>query len=383
MSCEKLPENNKLSVAFIGGGVNSAVGKVHRIAIEMDQRFELVAGCFSQNSELNKRSAREYGVESERTYQSLDELLNNEVGNIDAIIILTPTHQHKKQVLTCLEKGLPVICEKALVSSAADASELQTLLEQKAGFLAVTYNYTGYPMFRELQSLIHNDKLGKIQQIHIEMPQEGFAKLNVEDEPIVPQGWRLTDEKIPTISLDLGVHLDLMIRFLVDEDLLELVAGSNTFGQFEQVIDDIWCTANYTNGLKCNIWYSKVALGYRNGLKVRVFGSKGAAEWYQEEPEYLYLADNHGQKSIIDRANPDAIISGDERYTRFKAGHPAGFIEAFANYYYDVADALKQYLHDGDYNNPYVFGINDAVEGIKMLEAIADSCSERRWINLK
>jgi predicted dehydrogenase len=375
-------KRKKISVAFLGGAYNSAVGKVHRIAIEMDQRFELVAGCFSRDSEENSKTAELYGVGEDRIYASIDDLLKNEKSQLDAIVILTPQDQHMDQVLDCLDAGLPVVCEKALVASVRDALAIRDRLAETGGFLAVTYNYTGYPMFRELGEMIRQDKLGKIQQIHIEMPQEGFSKLALDGSPIVPQDWRLRDEKIPTISLDLGVHLHMAISFLTNEKPEKLVAVGDSLGNFSQITDNIICTAKYTNNLTCNIWYSKTAFGYRNGLKVRVFGDKGSGEWFQDNPEYLNIADEYGRKFILDRASPDAKISNEDRYTRFKAGHPAGFIEAFANYYCDIADALDQYRRNNSTANPYVFGIDEALEGIMMLEAIAESCSSCSWVEL-
>ena len=376
--------SRKLRVAFLGGAYESAVGRVHRIAVEMDQRFELVAGCFSRNLETNRKSAFRYGVVPARTYSDLDELLGSESSQIDGILILTPTNQHKLHVMRCLAAGIPVICEKALVTSSEEAADIKALLLQRGGFLAVTYNYTGYPMIRELKHMIEQGRFGKIQQIHIEMPQEGFSRMDDNGAPIVPQDWRLHDGKIPTISLDLGVHLHMMVRFLTNEQPSEVVAISNTYGNFPQIIDNVSCIARYTNNLNCSIWYSKTALGHRNGLKLRLFGESGSAEWLQENPEYLQFADNHGRRIIIDRASSEVQVSNQTRYTRFKAGHPSGFIEAFANYYYDTADRLGLYL---DKNKPcpsqYVFGIDEALEGIHMLEAIADSSINKCWVNVK
>ncbi|WP_347888808.1 Gfo/Idh/MocA family oxidoreductase [Nitrosomonas europaea] len=373
----------KLRAAFLGGAYSSAAGRLHRAAVEMDQRYELVAGCFSRNSATNRDSALQYGIASERTYGSLDALLAAEMGNIDTIIILTPTGQHKSQVLRCLNAGIPVICEKALATSTDEASEIEEQLRQ-GGFLAVTYNYTGYPMVRELKRMLEQGRLGKIQQIHVEMPQEGFVRVNREGAPIVPQEWRLHDGKIPTISLDLGVHLHMLVRFLCGEKPISVVATSDSFGNFAQIIDNVSCLARYTNNINCNIWFSKTALGQRNGMKVRVYGRTGSAEWLQEAPEYLHLADNQGRRFVVDRASGEVEVCNQIRYTRFKAGHPTGFIEAFANYYYDIADVLHLYLETrSSPTNSYVFGIEETLEGFRLFDAIAESSVSQRWIDVQ
>ena len=375
--------SDRLRVAFLGVAYNSAVGRVHRVAVEMDQRFELVGGCFSRHPEANRASAVQYGLDPALVSASLDELLDRQAGQIDALVVLTPTNQHETQVLRCLGAGLPVICEKALATSSAEALAIQRQLADHGGFLAVTYNYTGYPMLRELRQMVADGRFGKIEQIHVEMPQDGFARFGNDGSPLVPQEWRLRDGRVPTISLDLGVHLHMMVRFLTDEMPVEVVATSNTYGNFGQVVDNVSCLARYTNDLHCNIWYSKTALGYRNGLKLRLFGEQGAAEWLQENPEYLTLTDRYGTKSIVDRASRDIKVANQGRYARFKVGHPAGFVEAFANYYQDTADALAAHLAGQPAAGEYVFGIKDALQGLRVLEAIADSSANRCWATVE
>lgn len=370
----------KLRLAFIGGAYESAVGRSHRIAVEMDQRFELVAGCFSRSPERSQESAIKYGVDPDRAYSDVQSLIHAEAGQIDAAVILTPQDKHFEHVTACIAGNIPVICEKALVCSPAEAVSVRKLLVERDGYLAVTYNYTGYPMIRELKEMVAAGLLGKIQQIHMEMPQEGFARLSPEGTPIIPQEWRLRDDIIPTVSLDLGVHLHMMARFLTDESPLEVVATSTSRGNFPAVIDNVQCLARYSGEIDCGLWYGKTAFGYRNGLRLRVFGDRGAAEWVQENPEYLHYADDSGGKFCLDRASKTVRIANQARYQRFKAGHPAGFIEAFANYYFDVSDDLRDYLggHRKGHNR-YVFGIDESREGLQMLAAIARSSSTHQW----
>lgn len=373
----------KLKVAFLGGAWNSAVGRVHRIAVEMDQKFELVAGCFSRHADVNVDAVERYGLHRDCVHGSLEELLERQADNLDAVVILTPTDQHAPQVLRCLEAGLPVICEKALATNSGEVAAIRDQLARQHGFLAVTYNYTGYPMLRELKHMVAEGRFGRIEQIHVEMPQDGFVRVGSDGAPLVPQDWRLRDGRVPTISLDLGVHLHMMVRFLIDAQPLEVVATSASYGNFHQVADNVSCLARYTGDISCSIWYSKTALGYRNGLKLRLFGDDGAAEWVQENPEYLQLTDRRGTKFIIDRASGEIRVANQARYSRFKVGHPSGFIEAFANYYYDAADALAAHrAGDGAWSSPYVFGVGEAMQGTRMLEAIADSSAQRCWMKV-
>ena len=247
----------------------------------------------------------------------------------------------------------------------------------------MTYNYTGYPMVRELRKLLTEGRLGRVQQIHIEMPQESYLRRDSEGGPIEPQQWRLRDQEVPMVSLDLGVHVHHLIDFLSGEKPQELVALQSSLGSFEQVVDNTMCIARYSNQLVGNIWFSKAALGHRNGLRVRVFGEEASAEWYQMEPEFLVYHDNQGRKTVVDRASPDADVSSRLRYNRFKAGHPSGFLEAFANLYWDIADALEVFQETGKQDSEFVFTVENALQGLSMFEAIARSSKDKSWQTVK
>ena len=368
-----------LKVAFVGGSYESAIGRTHRVAIELDQRLRLVAGVFSRNPDISRATSIEYGLEASDSYESIDAMLE---GNkeLDAVIILTPQDQHLTDILTCLDGGIPVICEKALVSTLKEGDKIKESLKANNGFLAVTYNYTGYPMIRELRRMVSDGYLGKIQQIHMEMPLEGFSVRNKEGQATMPQSWRLKDGDIPTLSLDLGSHLHMMGQFLIEEKAKRVVATSSTLGSFKSVVDNVSCLVKYSNEVDGSIWYGKTALGYRNGQRVRIFGSRGSAEWVQSDPENLYIADAKGNKYIVDRGSPGIKIATKARYQRFKVGHPAGFIEAFANYYFDVADSLVSHLKNKQYvANEYVFGLEESLDGLSLLTAISTSAESEAW----
>nr|VFK33421.1 MAG: hypothetical protein BECKMB1821G_GA0114241_11562 [Candidatus Kentron sp. MB]VFK35940.1 MAG: hypothetical protein BECKMB1821I_GA0114274_11662 [Candidatus Kentron sp. MB]VFK77574.1 MAG: hypothetical protein BECKMB1821H_GA0114242_11682 [Candidatus Kentron sp. MB] len=235
----------------------------------------------------------------------------------------------------------------------------------------------------ELKDWIDKGRLGRLARIHIEMPQDGFIRLDPSDRPIPPQPWRLADGEIPTLSLDLGVHLHHIISFLSRERPLELVATQSVHGAFRQVVDNTVCIARYSNDLECHLWFSKAALGYRNGLKVRVFGELGAAKWRQMTQESFLYCDNRGRESLIDRAHVDAEVASLPRYNRFKAGHPAGFLEALANLYCDIADALVSGKQNGGYASEYVRDASHAVEGLVMLEAMTRSARTHGRVDIE
>lgn len=369
-----------IRLACIGGSIDSAVGRAHQVALSMDLKFKVVSGIFSRNKDLNIKSAVSYGISPDRAYEDIDTLLEKEIDSIDAVLIITPTDQHAEQVRKCIEKKVFVICEKALATSSEEISRLAMLSKEYQSGVAVVYNYLGYPMLRELKNIIQAGKLGQIQQIHIEMPQDGFARLKQDNTPNVPQSWRLKDfPKVSAVSLDLGTHVHSIIKFLTDLSPEKLIAKCESLGNFSEIIDNVNCIALYDNGLSCNIWYGKVALGYRNGLKVRVFGDIGAAEWIQEFPEQILITDVYGSKRTIDRGNNDVKIASQSRYTRFKVGHPTGFIEALANFYWDVYETFQDAKKTNRPYNGGIYSIEAALEGLKMMEAIDRSSRSEKW----
>lgn len=370
--------NKPFSIGFIGGAVDSAVGYVHFAASIMDNKWKLEAGCFSRKKESNIKSTETYGVSSDRTYDSWQDLVKNEKEKIDAIAVLTPTPEHFDIVKGCIEAGIPVICEKALVANPDDARELIKIRDKNKGFLAVTYNYSGYPMVRELKNLIKNGKLGKILHFNVEMPQEGFIRVDSKGNKPKPQSWRLSDKEIPTIYLDLATHLHELIDYTINEKPLSTIADQESDGWFKDIIDNVNCLCRYTNNIQGQIWFSKSALGHRNGLKLRIYGSEASAVWEQVNPEELVLSYANGQREILDRASC-VEISNQQRYTRFKAGHPAGFIEAFANLYSDIAQALKDYKENGKWSSDEVFSVELALEGLNLFEAMVKSTHTKKW----
>jgi predicted dehydrogenase len=378
-------KNTYFEIGFIGGAINSAVGTTHKIATQMDGRFRLVAGCFSRDIKINNETGQIWAVDPSRVYRDWQTMLEKEREQLDAVVILTPTPDHMPIIEKALRLGYPVISEKALTKSVEEAKRLKDIIDKEGSFLSVTFNYTGYPTLRELRQRIKRGDLGNINQVLIEMPQEGFIRLGNNGKPIIPQNWRLSDYEIPTISLDLGVHIHNIISFVTDSEAIEVIAINNSFGNFKQIVDDIHAIARFTDHIVCNIWFSKSALGYRNGLRIRVFGTEGSAEWIQHNPEELTLNNRAGEKKVIIRGQNDLLLLNDPRYNRFKSGHPAGFIEAFANLYSDIYDSLYHYKyhHRHDYQNEYTFGINDALKGLVFLSALHQSFKEHKWINVK
>jgi predicted dehydrogenase len=371
-------QDEPIELGFIGGSLSSAVGYTHFNASRLDGRFKVAAGCFSRDSELNSKTGRAFGLDNQRVYTNWQALLEAERGRLGALVVLTPTPSHLDVVLSALDLGYAVICEKALGTSSDECTRISSAVNQKGGYLAVTYNYSGYPMVRELRRMIGDGRFGLIQQIQVEMPQESFARLNAK-----PQAWRCRDYSVPTVSLDLGVHVHHLVHFLSGGlKPLSVVADQASYGALASVVDNVYCIARYEQDMRVQAWWGKTALGHRNGLRIRVYGEHASAEWFQMDPEVLRWADNVGHHYLLDRGSSEAIVAQEVRYNRFKAGHPSGFIEAFANLYVDFAEELAALRLGQRISSAYVFGANHASDGLRLMEAINKSSRLNTWVAL-
>lgn len=161
------------------------------------------------------------------------------------------------------------------------------------------------------------------------------------------------------------------------------MADETSFGWFPQVVDNISCIARFKSGMRCQMWYGKSAIGHRNGLRVRVYGTKASAEWFQMNPEEFLFHTIDGDRIIIDRVSSNVKVSNQYRYNRFKAGHPAGFVEAFGNLYFDIAEKLTQYKLDGNHKIDWSYDVEQATIGLEVFEAIKTSSKENRWIEIR
>lgn len=363
-------------LAFIGGGSESIAGYPHYIASQMDKRFEVVAGVFSSNEESNAQTAQRWKVPA--YYATVDELIKHERDNIDAVSILTPTPLHFEALQTLLQANIPIICEKPLVSSLEEVQALEQIYDPQQHFLVVTNNYSGYPMLRELKQKIVDGELGDILQVRLQMPQESF--LRPPKSVKYPQKWRLQDGFIPMISLDLGTHLHHLAYFLLGEEPDNVMATYNRFAEYD-VIDDVNIALEYQSGIKGHLWYSKTALGNRNGLHVEVYGKKASAAWHQENPEKLAFSYYTGQKTIIDRGS-DIDMLPNPLYHRMTPGHPSGFIEAFANLYNDIANCLDDFYAQKPIESDYVYGLAHAKSCTTMLHHASVSHQKKAWVKL-
>ncbi|RCW22048.1 putative dehydrogenase [Ciceribacter lividus] len=377
----------KIRLGMVGGGQGAFIGGVHRMAARIDDHFDLVAGALSSTPEKSLASGRELGLDPARCYGSFEEMAEKEAARpdgIEAVSIVTPNHVHYPAAKAFLERGIHVICDKPLTSNLEDARKLKAVADKSRALFILTHNYTGYPMVRHARELALNGELGEIRIVQMEYPQDWLA------EPIEQTGqkqaaWR-TDPKQSGAggsTGDIGTHAYNLGCFVSGLELDELAADVHTFVAGRKLDDNAHVMLRFKGGAKGMLWCSQVATGHENGLKLRVYGSRGGIEWTQADPNYLWFTRLGEPKQLITRAGAGAGASA-ARVTRIPSGHPEGYLEAFATIYSEAAAAITA-ARSGTAVDPAVVypTIDDGVKGVAFVEAcIASSKQNGAWVKV-
>ena len=367
----------KYRLAFVGGGISSTIGKIHSIATTIDRRWKISSGFFSRNKNINLKTAKLYGVDENRVYQNFDKFLILEKDKIDAIVLLVPTPARLKYLLKIFKFKIPVISEKPLIDNYEGFKKLN---KYKKNFLRVTYNYTGYPLVKELSELIIKKYLGKIKQIHFEMPQDAFTITTSKN--IKPKKWRLRDHYVPNISHDLGSHILSLTYYLLGEYPSEVMCNYFKSSKYKNLIDNGYFWIKFKSGISGTYWISKSVPGIRNGLKLKIIGEKKSAHWFQMRPEELKICNENGSIEIIDNLTFQ-LKANSKKYNRYKVGHPSGFLEAFANMYSDYSDEFTDFKKNKNHKkNKRFFNLKNSEKIARFFESASKSHKKKRWVKI-
>jgi predicted dehydrogenase len=380
--------NGPIRLGMVGGGQGAFIGGVHRIAARMDGEFVLVAGALSSDPARAKASAAELGLDPERSYASFAEMAKAEAkrpDGIEAVSIVTPNNMHFPPAKAFLEAGIHVICDKPLTSTLADAKKLAALVEKSGKVFVLTHNYTGYPMVRQAREMVEKGVLGDIRVVQVEYPHDWLTE-KVEDTGAKQAVWR-TDPKQSGAGGavgDIGTHAYNLARFVTGLELDTLAADLTSFVKGRPLDDNVNVLLRFKGGAKGMLWASQVAPGHENGLKLRVYGTKGGLEWTQADPNYLWYTPFGEPKRLITRGGAGAGVAAG-RVTRVPPGHPEGYLEGFANIYAEAARAIRAARKKGGkLPKDVIFPtVEDGVEGVAFIEACVKSSKKNgAWTKL-
>ena len=374
----------RIRYGMVGGGPGSFIGGVHRRAARLDGEIELVCGAFDIDPVKSKGMAKELYLPEDRCYLNYEEMFEKESKlpegeRMDFVSICTPNHLHYTIAKAAMEHGFNVLCEKPMTLTIEDAESLAEMVKKTGAVFCLNHNYTAYPVVRAARDMVKAGQLGEIRRIMVEYPQGWLADVVTSDN--MQGSWR-TNPKTTGVSCcmgDIGSHAENLSEFITGLKITEICAGIKNFVPGRSGLDDDGdVLLRFNNGAEGVLSASQIAVGEENALRIRIYGSKAAIEWRQENPETLIMKFNNGPQQIF-RRNWAGFAA---KWSRIPAGHPEGFFEALANIYTDFAHAIDAKLEGKPYQSEFPT-VWDGVRGVKFIHKVVASAKEGKWLKIE
>jgi predicted dehydrogenase len=377
----------KLRLAMIGGGQGAFIGAIHRMAAALDGLYELTAGAFSSDAEKSRATGVLLGLPTERVYDSYQELIAQEqqrpeAKRVQVIAIVTPNHLHFEPARLALESGFHVILDKPMTFNLAEAKELRQVAASSGRKLCLTHTYTGYPMVKEARQLIAAGTLGAIRKVYVEYPQ-GWLSSFVEGSDNKQAIWRTDPSRSGVAGAmgDIGTHAFNLLEYVSGLQVEKLCADINVVVPGRRLDDDGAVLLKLSGGASGVLVATQVAAGEENNIRIRAYGDQGGLEWQQADANTL-LVRWLDRPAEIRRTGTGYVSSFAQHNTRTPAGHPEGYLEAFANLYRNFALTLQADLA-GEAAPPEALdypGLEAGIRGMAFIEnVITSGQSEMKW----
>lgn len=378
----------KLRMGMVGGGAGSFIGGVHRKAAAIDGMIDLVCGAFSSSVDKSITSGKELNLEESRCYGTFEEMILKEKElpediRMDFVSIVTPNHMHFSPAKFALENGFHVVCDKPVTLNLEEALELEQVIKKSGKLFALTHNYTGNSMVKQARAMVAKGELGEIRKIQAQYLQ-GWLSTDLESTGQKQAAWRVDPKRsgIGGALGDIGTHTENLIEYITGLEIDELAADLGVFGKGRTLDDDVNMLIRMKNGAKGSISVSQIALGEENNLAIKVYGTKGSLEWHQENPNELITRWLDEPKKIY---TPNGVGLHEEalEVCRIPAGHPEGYLEAFATVYKNFAVHLSGILGGKEIAKTDYPGVEEGIRGLKFIYAAVQSNKENAsWIKV-
>jgi predicted dehydrogenase len=377
----------KLRMGMVGGGPGAFIGEVHRKAARMDGMIELVAGAFDADPAKSQEMGEIQNLDPKRVYDTYQDMVKAEAAlpedeRIDFVAVTTPNNLHYPIAKAFLDAGFNVVCEKPMTMDVEEAKALKEAVEQSGKVFALLHNYTGYPMVKQARYMVKEGMLGKIQKIVVEYPQDWLLE-RIEATGQMQASWRTDPKQAGAGGClgDIGTHAENLAGYITGLEIEELCADLTSFVEGRPLDDDVNILLHYDNGARGVLHSSQISTGQENNLNIRVWGTKGAILWFQENPNYLYYFQQGKPVQIYRRGN-DYLCNAAQRANRIPPGHPEAFLEAFSNIYKNASDTMRAQMVG---NEPTELeldfpNVDDGLKGMQFIETVvASSKSDKKW----
>ena len=376
-------DDGRIRLGMVGGGEGAFIGAVHRIAARLDDRFRLVAGCFGSTPERSAAFGAALGLPPDRVHGTAARMAlaeSRRADGVQAVAVVTPNHLHLDHARPFLARGIHVICDKPLAATLPQARAMARAARESRALFVLTHTYAGYAMVRQAREMVAAGMLGDLRIVQVEYAQDWLT------DPVESTGnrqaeWRTDPARagIGGALGDIGTHAFHLAGFVTGHEPEALAADLSSFGPGRRLDDNAHVLLRYAGGARGMLWASQVAPGAGNGLRLRVFGSRGGIAWAQEDPEVLWHTPHGEPTRRLVRGGPGTGAAA-ARVSRVPAGHPEGYLEAFANLYADAADAIRAQEAGLPLPEPSLPGLEDGLRGMEFVAACVRS--RGRWVRL-
>ncbi|MFJ7332706.1 Gfo/Idh/MocA family oxidoreductase [Streptomyces sp. NPDC101110] len=350
-----------LRVGLVGYGLAGSVFHAPLIAATEGLVLDTVV-----TSNPERRQQARAGFPDVRLAATPDELFAR-AAELDLIVVASPNKTHVPLARTALEAGLPVVVDKPVAGTAAEARELAALAEERGLLLSVFQNRRWDNDFLTLRKLLAEGELGDVWRF-----ESRFERWR----PKPKGGWRESGDpaEIGGLLYDLGSHV-------VDQALVLFGPAASVYAETDirrpgaETDDDTFIAITHTGGVRSHLYVS--ATTAQLGPRFRVLGSAAGYVKYgldpQEaalrdglrpgpdwgaEPESLWGRVGSGESPVTGGGRPEPTLPGD---------YPA--------YYAAVAKALLE-------GAPNPVTAREAAAALDVLEAARRSALEKVTVTL-
>jgi predicted dehydrogenase len=381
----------KLRLGMVGGGKDAFIGAVHRIAARMDGLYEIVCGVFSSDAGKSAITGSELGLAASRVYGSYKEMFEKELllpvdERMQVVSIVTPNHLHFEPAKMAMENGFHVILDKPITFSLAEAKQLKEVISSTGCLFCLTHTYTGYPMVKEARQQLLSGRFGKIRKVYVEYPQ-GWLSTFLEGTDQKQAAWRTDPARsgIAGCMGDIGTHAFNLAEYVSGLTTTAICAALNTVVDDRLLDDDGAVLLQFNNGATGVLMATQVAAGEENNVKIRVFGENGGLEWKQEDANSL-LVKWLDKPAETHRAGTGYLSAIAAHNCRTPAGHPEGYLEAFANLYRNFALTVNATISNTTPEAAWLDfpGVEEGIRGMAFVEnVVKGSASDKKWMDFE
>lgn len=378
---------SRVRLGMVGGGRGALIGAVHRTAAAMTGDYELVAGSFSRDTRASRALAAEIGLHNDRAYDSFAAMFAAEAAlpddrRMQCVAVVTPNDSHADITCAALDAGFHVICDKPLAGHLEDALRIERAVGDSGMLFGLTHTYTGYPMVIEARARIAAGEIGRLRRVAVSYLQDWLSR--AEDTSGSKQAaWRSDPARSGESGAfaDIGTHAFNLVEFMTGQHVTELAAELRTVLPGRVLDDDGAALFRMESGAAGVLAASQVCSGAVNGLDIEIYGDQASLHWAQEQPNRLTVKVRGEPDRVLQPGmNIEYLSPAARAACRTPAGHPEGYIEAFANLYAGFAAAVRAWP---EHRETGCASVSDGVAAMRFVRAaITSSQNGAAWTRL-